>query len=112
MKTRLSIGFVLGIIILPGLVIIDASPLQAQRGSHSYCDSQARRYADRNYDRGTLRGAAKGAITGTIIGAIAGDAGAGAAAGAGLGAITGDRRSPSWRSLYQREYNQCMRSNR
>ena len=114
MKTRFSIGIALGVIILPGLVLFTANPAKAQRrNAHSYCHNRARNYARRNARGGTFKGAGRGAAVGAIIGAISGDAGKGAAIGAGLGAVGGTiRKEESRDSLYQREYDRCMRRNR
>ena len=114
MQSRLSIGLALVVIVLPGLVLFTVNPAQAQpRNAHYYCDDRARDYARRNQRGGTFKGAGRGAAVGAIIGAIAGDAGKGAAIGAGLGAVGGTiRKEESRDSLYQREYDRCMRRNR
>lgn len=114
MQTKRSIGLALGAIVLPGLVLFAANPLEARpRNSHYYCDGRARDYARRNASGGTFKGAGRGAAIGAIIGAIAGDVGEGAAIGAGLGAIGGTvGRAESKDKLYRREYDRCMRRNR
>ncbi len=117
MQKKLNIGLILGAIVLPGLVLLEDSPVQAQRRSSysRYCHHLASDYADRNSSvRGAAEGAAEGAIVGGIIGGIVGDdVLGGAAVGAGLGAIDGSyRRRGSWDRAYRYRYNRCMRDSR
>ena len=117
MQTKLSIGLVLGLIVLPGLVLFTANPAKAQyRDSHYYCDHRARestaRYTERDHVGNTIGNAAGGAAIGAIIGAIAGDAGKGAGIGAALGAIGGGiEREKDRNSFYRSEYDRCMYRN-
>ena len=84
------------------------------RPSSAYCDGfakdQAKEISRSSSRGGALGGAARGATGGVIFGAITGNAGRGAAIGAGFGAIKGGvRRDRDYSSIYQSEYNNCMR---
>lgn len=119
MQTKLTVGMVLGAIIIPGLTLFAANPAEAQYGDrdpHYYCDGIAKertaRFAERD-DLGTAAGdAIGGAILGAIIGGIAGDAGKGAGIGAGVGVVgKGVEREKDRKAFYRREYDACMRRN-
>ncbi len=123
MQTKLTVGMVLSLIIIPTLTLFAANPAQAQRRDrygdrdpHYYCDGIARertaRFTKRD-DLGTAAGdAIGGAILGAIIGGIAGDAGKGAGIGAGVGVVgKGIERGKDRKAFYRREYNACMRRN-
>lgn len=93
-----------------------AAPAVAR--SSSYCDAEARDYADRTTNAGgnVVGSAVAGAIGGAVLGGILGGkdkAGKGALIGAGVGTTAGAVSSSArWRDNYENAFDRCMSSRR